>query len=257
MKENLNDSFTSLDTESKVPYYYQIYKNILDSIQNGKFAIDKKIPNERDLCEKFNVSRTTIRNALKELEVKGMIFRGRGKGTYVKKRFFESHSLQNVSSIVDSLRSEGIQTVVRVLENKIIKSTVNLQEKMEIEPEIPVLKITRLVYVYDEPLYLTKSYFPADIFKEIPNSLITSSSLTKVIEEVYGHKIAHWKRILEPEIPDEKLIKILGIKPNEKKIIHYQETFASIYYRNKKRILFAEEFYKCSKGKFIFEKSVN
>jgi len=120
MAENIQEKVTSLDKDSKVPCYHQIYKKLLEIIQNSNQEENNKIPNELLLCEKFGVSRTTIRNALKELEIKGLIIRerGRGKGTYIRKKSFETHSLQKVSSIVDELRREGIKTEVKVLRKK-------------------------------------------------------------------------------------------------------------------------------------------
>jgi GntR family transcriptional regulator len=87
----------------KVPYYYQLYENIVEGIEKNMLSEGDRLYGELQLCEKYGVSRITVRQALKELEVNGYIVRERGKGTFIRKKI-ETHSLQKVSSIVDELK---------------------------------------------------------------------------------------------------------------------------------------------------------
>ena len=57
---------------------------LLNQIANGEFKIGDRLPTEHTLCKTFNVSRVTIRLALKELETEGLISRQPGRGTYLR-----------------------------------------------------------------------------------------------------------------------------------------------------------------------------
>lgn len=52
----------------KLPKYKILYKWITDQIYNGTFKYMEKLPSESELCNQFQISRQTVRNAFQELE---------------------------------------------------------------------------------------------------------------------------------------------------------------------------------------------
>lgn len=69
--------------QGSTPLYYQL-KNILKSkILSSELKGNKRLPSEAELCEEYNVSRATVRQALSELTKEELIYRGRGRGTFV------------------------------------------------------------------------------------------------------------------------------------------------------------------------------
>ena len=61
----------------------QIVAEIEAMIVDGRFVAGKKLPSERDLAQRFNVSRQSLREAIQKLEAKGLVGRRQGGGTYV------------------------------------------------------------------------------------------------------------------------------------------------------------------------------
>lgn len=242
-----------LDRSSRLPYYYQLYNYLLEKIINGDVKEGEQLPNELILCEKFKVSRTTVREALRELEINGHIIRGRGQGTFITKKPVESIALQKVTSIVDELKEKGIKTETRIIAQNVIVPDEVMQDKLGINKNIKVLFIERLMIADGDPLYLTKAYFPYDIFKKIDKKYLENLSFIKILEECFKITITHRKRILEPDIPDKKTIEILEIKKNEKKVVSYLRTFWTFNYNGKNREIYFEEYFKSSKSKFVFE----
>jgi len=242
-----------LDKKSKLPYYYQVYEYLLRKISGNELREGYQIPNEMILCELFNVSRTTIREALRELELNGYVSRGRGLGTFILKRSVESGALQKVSSIVDELKDKGIHIEAKILEQSIIEPEEKIRVKLEIEKNIKVLFIKRLMLSDNEPLYITKAYFPNDIFKPIKKEYLSNLSFTKLVQEYFKFNITGRKRILQPDLPDEETAKLLEIKQDEKKVISYIETFWSFDFKGQTRLIYFAEYFRGSKSKFIFE----
>src|SRR5690554_331880 len=64
-------------------FYEQIKQKILNRINSGEYKVEEKIPSERELCKRYSVSRTTIRKAIDELVVEGILIRRSGRGTFV------------------------------------------------------------------------------------------------------------------------------------------------------------------------------
>jgi len=244
----------NLDKKSKLPYYYQVYTYLLNKIENNQLKEGDQIPNEMILCDEFGVSRTTVREALRELELNGYISRGRGQGTFItKKSVAESTAIQKVSSIVDELKEKGVKTEAKIVDKKIITPSKRLQNNLNIDRNIKVLYIKRLMMAYGEPMYITKAYLPYDIFKKIDDKDLINISFTKIVQDKFKINIIKRKRILEPDIPDKETIKLLDIKENEKKVVHYLQTFWTFKQNSKERNIYFEEYFNPSKGKFVFE----
>ncbi|WP_206853858.1 GntR family transcriptional regulator [Candidatus Enterococcus mangumiae] len=66
------------------PLYKTIFLALEKAINEGTLPVDSQVPTEKELSEQYNVSRITSKRALTELEQLGMIYRVRGKGSFVK-----------------------------------------------------------------------------------------------------------------------------------------------------------------------------
>ena len=101
---------------------------------------------------------------------------------------------------------------------------------------------------------MTKAYFPYDITGKINRKTLGENSFTKIITEIYDLNILHSKRILEPDIPGEEIKKLLEIKPEEKMVVHYLQTYWTVEKDMVARIIYFEEYFNSKNGQFVFEK---
>ena len=67
----------------QMPLYKQLYTSILDEIKTGKLKSGDRVPSEKELAERFKVSRITSKKALEDLVLAGLVERARGKGSFV------------------------------------------------------------------------------------------------------------------------------------------------------------------------------
>ena len=72
--------------KSHIPLYYQLEQVLRKQILSGELTPSEPIPTERELCDEFDISRTTVRQALISLEREGLLKRVQGKGTFVSHR---------------------------------------------------------------------------------------------------------------------------------------------------------------------------
>ena len=70
--------------EEKLPKYYLLKRDIVNKIELGEYQEGSLIESERELMEKYQFSRITVRKAIDELVNEGYLYRIQGKGTYVK-----------------------------------------------------------------------------------------------------------------------------------------------------------------------------
>ncbi|MEA3338855.1 MAG: extracellular solute-binding protein [Chloroflexota bacterium] len=74
----------NIDRSSPIPIYHQLKTMIQGQIENGLWRPGDRLPTEQELCQTYNISRSPVRQALKELEYEGAIFRQPGLGTFVE-----------------------------------------------------------------------------------------------------------------------------------------------------------------------------
>ena len=70
----------TVDKASPVPFYYQLLQLLERAIAGGALAPGEKIPTEAALCERYDVSRTVVRQALSDLDRTGLVTRLKGRG---------------------------------------------------------------------------------------------------------------------------------------------------------------------------------
>ena len=72
------EKMKKIDKSSRIPLYYQLMNIIVEMIEEGNLQEDDKLPSERELCEKYDVSRSTVRQAT-GIRKEGYIYRVHGK----------------------------------------------------------------------------------------------------------------------------------------------------------------------------------
>lgn len=73
----------TIDRASPVPFYFQLAELLEEEIFTGRWEPGVRVPSENELCSRYGLSRTTIRQALARLEQEGLVSREKGRGTFV------------------------------------------------------------------------------------------------------------------------------------------------------------------------------
>lgn len=102
---------------SPLPRYQEITDELLSDIAAGKFAVGSMLPTELELCERFGVSRFTVREALRRLHDMGMLHRRRGSGTVVRSQEPHAAFVQVLSSM-STLLQYPPETEIKALKSE-------------------------------------------------------------------------------------------------------------------------------------------
>lgn len=201
-----------LDVQSQVPLYYQLVVIIKRCINAGILLPGDLLPSELELCEKFAISRSTVRQAFSALESEGLVLRQRGKGTFVSKPKLR-RSLNNLYSFSAEMRGLGLSPESRILDFETILPTPDLVGRLRIASDEPVFKIVRLRYADAEPLMIETVFIPRKICPELSEELLASHSLYQTIREKSGMKVTHAVESYEATIMDKNEAELLHAKP--------------------------------------------
>ena len=103
-----------IDPNSNADLSAQIAKSIRDAIISGDLIVDQRLPSEAELSDQFDVSRPTVREALKRLAAQSLIRTQRGAtgGAFVNKLSFEEAYPQQIttSTLLLSMNAVSFET---------------------------------------------------------------------------------------------------------------------------------------------------
>lgn len=199
-----------IDKKSPIPAYYQLKKIILTKIEKGEFDLSQPIPSERDLSEALNISRMTVRQALSQLVTEGVLYREKGKGTFVSKIKIEQ---RNIMSFSDTVRNKGLNPSTKVLffEKNIAKQDIN--EILQLKNNELVYNIKRLRLANDIPIGIEEVIIPEKYCPNLERFDLTAS-LYKLIREEYSLTINYVDNVIEASRPFKEEKELLDISAN-------------------------------------------
>lgn len=188
---------TKINRDAYIPFYIQVIDSLNAYIENNKFPPGHQLPGEAELCRSFDVSRTVIRQALKELEYKGLIYRTKGRGTFVAEPKIHESLFQELTGFYQDMEAKGHRPQSNVFKQEKIPATKKVAAYLEIEEGTPVVQIDRLRFLNQEPIVLVTTFLPFALVPELIEVDFSDQSLYAYLEEVHGIQIARGKRFLE------------------------------------------------------------
>lgn len=179
-----NKEIGKIDRKSGIPLYLQLIDILVYAIDNHVYQPGEQLPSERELCEKYELSRITVRQALNELEREGYIKKQHGKGTFVTKGIFQQN-LANLYSFTDEMKKLGKNPESKVLAFEKMDANASLAEKMGLGEEKKVIKVIRLRIVDDKPLMYETSYLPQERFPQITKEQLETKPMYEIFSDDY------------------------------------------------------------------------
>ena len=131
--------------KSGLPFYLQIRNDLLDKIKKGVYKKGQLIPSEKELMKIYDVSRVTIRSAVKELVKEHHLIRRPGFGTMVTDG--EEESMKNftmVRSFTNEMKEMGLLSKTIDAELETIRADERLAGIFEIAPGSKLYNLRRV-----------------------------------------------------------------------------------------------------------------
>lgn len=195
-----------------IPYYYQIQQSIKESIMKGEWAPGDFIPSEREISDLFKVSRITVRKALDNLLLEGLIKKVKGKGTVVSKPKIEEQLFNRLIGTYQDLTEKGYKVDNKILSFNLTSPDQKDIANLNISANDKVFKIERLRYLEGEPYHYSMTSIPQKLCSNFDANLLVKESLINVLDKYYNLKIYKLNRVLEATIATPQEAKLFNIK---------------------------------------------
>jgi GntR family transcriptional regulator len=180
-----------LNPRSKLPLYHQLYEILKESILGGVFQPGEMIPAESELIERYGVSRTTVRQVLGILVNEGLVYRQRGRGSFVAHQTLEE-GLSRIISFTEDMKRRGFNPETQVLFADVIPAPPQIADKLRITPGEELARIRRLRLADGEPICIEDSHLLYRLFPGIERADLSRS----LEEETHAHGV-RWSRAVQ------------------------------------------------------------
>ncbi len=146
-----------IDKQSGVSIYRQLQEQLEQIIKGGAWPQNEPLPSETILATHFNISVMTVRQAMMRLVNQGLIYREKGRGTFVAPQPL-IHSLQRLDSFTEDMEARGLIPSTKIQVFEICEAPEIVAAKLGCEPGGPVLHIKRLRFIEERPVALHDAY---------------------------------------------------------------------------------------------------
>ncbi|HEY46025.1 MAG TPA: GntR family transcriptional regulator [Anaerolineae bacterium] len=198
----------SLDSGTSRPLYLQLRDKLLNMIREGVYAPHERLPSERKLAKRFDVSRLTVRQALSSLMHQGIVYTRIGKGTYVSDP--EARRKGSIFSFSERVLQDDQIPSSEVLDRRIIPASEEQARYLQISPGDNLVYVARLRKANGVPIVVQEAYLPHSLCPGILQQIDDQTSLYSFLEERYGMKVdsadVRLKASLADDIEAERLV---------------------------------------------------
>lgn len=158
MEDNL---FETLKESSHMPYYVQIKCYLRQVIKESE--PNTLVPSEKELADKFGVSRGTAKQAIMDLVYEGVLYRKQGKGTFTAKQI--SRRYDQLPTFTQDIIQLGHKPSCRLLKFTHSAAAQRARSFFELADHESVIRYKRLVLDGDEPIAIVSSFLNGRLYK--------------------------------------------------------------------------------------------
>jgi len=196
----------TIDKNSFVPLYHQLFEEIKKQITKGKLKPGDAVPSESKLITKYNISRGTVRQAMQKLEVESLIEKYPGRGTFIsqpnsdgKKQKTKPIKIKPIE--VQSIFSQIIQSTTktpsfRIIESSKQKADARTASMMKIDDKTELFLLERSLSLDSEIWGIEKSYYLEEVNKDF-DKIDLLDTVYEQYKKISDHNLILTKFIIE------------------------------------------------------------
>jgi DNA-binding GntR family transcriptional regulator len=200
-------------TASAAPRYLQVANELIRRIATGKYPIGSNIPTETELSQTYDISRHTVREALRRVHDAGLISRRRRSGTEVVAKKPPTSYKQPINSIKDLLQyAEDTRLIVRSKTR--VKCNAALAELLACNVGREWLRVDtmRVLPGDPRPVCLTTSYLNIDLKNIDEHVGNLAGPVSAMLEAAYNLRIVNIEQSIQAVRLKQREAKLLRIE---------------------------------------------
>ncbi|MEV7533403.1 MULTISPECIES: GntR family transcriptional regulator [Streptomyces] len=156
------------------------------------------IPSERVLCARLGVSRPTLRAAVDELVVAGLLVREHGRGMFVAAEKITQELISDRNAF--TLPQAGGVWTSRLLEFRTLPAGARVSRKLRVSPAAEILYVARLRLVDGSPMAIEHLHVRADLAPGLTSEELEQGDLYEHLRDHHGVQVSEAVQSIEPTV---------------------------------------------------------
>lgn len=164
-----------LQRQHATPLHRQLGAAIASGIRAGRFRPGERIQSEREICEAYGVSRTTVRQTISDLVASGLLVRVPAKGTFVAGPRIDQ-DLTRVVRFSEAVSAAGYRPSARLLGVRTVPASRAAASAMGLSPGERVVMVEMLSLADGAPLALYRIHLPPETGEPTARALLAAEA---------------------------------------------------------------------------------
>jgi GntR family transcriptional regulator len=190
------------------PLHVRIRSELRTGILDGRYPPMERMPSESELGARFGASRTTVRQAIGDLQREGLIFTRQGKGSFVS----QPKAFQNVTHLTglgESLSTLGYEVANLLKSVRYLRPDAAVAARLSLPATAEVCEIERVRLLNRAPISRETTYVPAPIGRQLERADLLTRDIFLVLENDCGIALGHADLRIDATLADEALASAL------------------------------------------------
>ncbi len=200
----------TLDRSSPLPLWAQIVEDLRRRLLRGEF--EAHFPTDEELTRDYEVSRQTVREAVRRLTAEGLVVRQRGRGSSVALPVLEQ-PLHSLYSLASAVRASGVEERSEVIAAERRPATAEVAAALDLDTGAEVVFIERLRIAGAEPIALDRSWLPAEQAGQLLDADLSTGGLYELLAAHCALRVTGGRERIRPVIPEPSDRRLLRLPP--------------------------------------------
>ncbi len=201
-------------TTTKTPPGMEAIEKLEDFIKVNRLKPHTRIPCEKDLCDLWDVSRSTLRQAVDELVENGILYRVMNKGVYVAEPRYP-RDMAGVDAMVRDLIDQGHIVSKQIISMEEIEATKQIARKLRVMLGTKVYEIIKCRKVDGVPCTIETTYINAERYRGFTDYYNEDATMDPVFENYYNTIQTSGTEHINVTYATQAEAEVLGIESGE------------------------------------------
>ncbi|WP_251953067.1 GntR family transcriptional regulator [Salinibacter ruber] len=198
-----------MELESGRPRHEQISDWLREQIEQDTYEVDEKLPSEKQLGDRFDVSRVTVRRALQTLENEDYIYRQQGLGSFVKERR-AAQGLVRLTDFAQDMAQAGLEASSQVEHHAPESPPPAVAVHLDTDDQT-VMRLDRLRLGDGRPVAFDRTWLPMFYAQLLEGHDLEEETIYHILEAEYDIPVLRGHYRITAANADAPIADLLGV----------------------------------------------